>query len=135
MRKSRTSHLGGEGGDVGKGEHHTVGLVPNGKLLCDQALPNDEARLRAVFDQLSTRGRLLLVVDQTNTIGALPVTVARACGHDIAYLPGLSMRRIADFYPGQARPMPARPTSSPVALAPCRTRKTRPVPATASAAC
>nr|WP_279306241.1 transposase [Rhodococcus globerulus] len=37
------------------------------------------------------------------TIGALPVTVARACGHDVAYLPGLSMRRIADLYPGQAK--------------------------------
>lgn len=37
------------------------------------------------------------------TIGALPVTVARACGHDVAYLPGLSMRRITDLYPGQAK--------------------------------
>ncbi len=89
--------------DVGKGEHHAVGLDPNGKRLFDKALPNDETRLRAVFDQLATRGRLLIVVDQPNTIGALPVTVARACGHDIAYLPGLSMRRIADLYPGQSK--------------------------------
>ncbi|OBB47813.1 IS110 family transposase, partial [Nocardia sp. 852002-51244_SCH5132740] len=49
------------------------------------------------------RGPLLIVVDQPNTIGALPVTVARACGHDVAYLPGLSMRRIADLYPGHAK--------------------------------
>lgn len=89
--------------DVGKGEHHAVGLDPSGKRLFDKALHNDEARLRAVFDQLATRGRLLIVVDQPNTIGALPVTVARACGHDIAYLPGLSMRRIADLYPGQSK--------------------------------
>ncbi|MFD3426196.1 IS110 family RNA-guided transposase [Nocardia fluminea] len=89
--------------DVGKGEHHAVGLDPNGKRLFDKALPNDETRLRAVFDQLAARGRLLIVVDQPNTIGALPVTVARACGHDIAYLPGLSMRRIADLYPGQSK--------------------------------
>jgi transposase len=65
--------------------------------------PNDESRLRAVFDKLAAHGRLLIVVDQPNTIGALPVTVARACGHDVAYLPGLSMRRIADLYPGQAK--------------------------------
>ncbi|WP_405160755.1 IS110 family transposase [Nocardia sp. NBC_01499] len=90
--------------DVGKGEHHAVGLdTTDGKRLHDKALPNDEARLRAVFDQLAARGPLLIVVDQPNTIGALPVTVARACGHDVAYLPGLSMRRIADLYPGQAK--------------------------------
>jgi hypothetical protein len=66
-------------------------------------LPNDESRLRAVFDKLAAHGRLLIVVDQPNTIGALPVTVARACGPDVAYLPGLAMRRIADLYPGQAK--------------------------------
>ncbi|WP_433489960.1 IS110 family transposase [Nocardia grenadensis] len=91
------------GVDVGKGEHHAVGLDPAGKRLFDKALPNDESRLRAVFNKLATHGRLLIVVDQPNTIGALPVTVARACGHDVAYLPGLSMRRIADLYPGQAK--------------------------------
>lgn len=91
------------GVDVGKGEHHAVGLDPAGKRLFDKALPNDESRLRAVFDKLATHGRLLTVVDQPNTIGALPVTVARACGDDVAYLPGLSMRRIADLYPGQAK--------------------------------
>lgn len=91
------------GVDVGKGEHHAVGLDPTGKRLHDRALPNDEARLRAVFEKLAAHGPLLIVVDQPNTIGALPVTVARAMGHDVAYLPGLSMRRIADLYPGQAK--------------------------------
>ncbi|SUE28347.1 IS110 family transposase [Nocardia farcinica] len=91
------------GVDVGKGEHHAVGLDPNGKRLFDKALPNDESRLRAVFNKLAAHGPLLIVVDQPNTIGALPVTVARACGHDVAYLPGLAMRRIADLYPGQAK--------------------------------
>ncbi|WP_067837389.1 IS110 family transposase [Nocardia lijiangensis] len=91
------------GVDVGKGEHHAVGLDPNGKRVFDKALPNDESRLRAVFDKLAAHGPLLIVVDQPNTIGALPVTVARACGHDVAYLPGLAMRRIADLYPGQAK--------------------------------
>ncbi|WP_275793017.1 IS110 family transposase [Prescottella equi] len=89
--------------DVGKGEHHAVGLDAAGARLFDKALPNDETRLRAVFDDLAARGPILVVVDQPNTIGALPVTVARACGHDVAYLPGLSMRRVADLYPGQAK--------------------------------
>ncbi|MBM7774760.1 transposase [Actinokineospora baliensis] len=34
---------------------------------------------------------------------ALPVAVARAAGHQVAYLPGLAMRRIADLYPGRAK--------------------------------
>ncbi|MCD2147557.1 IS110 family transposase [Gordonia paraffinivorans] len=89
--------------DVGKGEHHAVGLDPAGTRLFDKALPNDEAKLRAVFDRLAEHGPVLVIVDQPNTIGALPVTVARACGHAVAYLPGLTMRRVADLYPGQAK--------------------------------
>ncbi|BDB62800.1 MULTISPECIES: IS110 family transposase [Rhodococcus] len=89
--------------DVGKGEHHAVGLDPNGTRLFDKALPNDEAKLRSVFDRLAEHGPVLVIVDQPNTIGALPVTVARSCGHAVAYLPGLTMRRVADLYPGQAK--------------------------------
>ena len=89
--------------DVGKGEHHAVGLAPNGKRLHDAPLPNTEARLRALFDRLGRHGRLLVVVDHPASIGALPVAVARACGHQVAYLPGLAMHRIADLHPGTAK--------------------------------
>jgi hypothetical protein len=44
--------------DVGKGEHHAVGLAPDGRLH-DAPLPNAEARLRALFDKLARHGRLL----------------------------------------------------------------------------
>jgi transposase len=89
--------------DVGKGEHHAVGLDPTGKRLHDGPLPNTEPKLRALFDKLAQHGTLLMVVDQPATIGALPVAVARASGHHVAYLPGLAMRRIADLYPGRAK--------------------------------
>ncbi|SFO96566.1 Transposase IS116/IS110/IS902 family protein [Amycolatopsis arida] len=89
--------------DVGKGEHHAVGLDPAGKRLHDGPLPNSEPKLRALFDKLAAHGPLLVVVDQPATIGALPVAVARAAGHRVAYLPGLAMRRIADLYPGRAK--------------------------------
>jgi transposase len=89
--------------DVGKGEHHGVALDRAGKRLYDAALPNDEQRLRALFDRLGRHGRVLVVVDQPATIGALPVTVARASGVEVAYLPGLAMRRIADQHPGKAK--------------------------------
>ncbi len=87
--------------DVGKGEHHGVGLDPTGKRLHDGPLPNSEPKLRALLDKLAAHGSLLVIVDQPATIGALPV--ARACGHQMAYLPGLAMRRIADLYPGTAK--------------------------------
>lgn len=89
--------------DVGKGEHHACALDPAGNRLHDKALPNDEAALAGVFTGLSARGRLLVVVDQPASIGALAVTVARALGVAVAYLPGLAMRRIADVHPGQAK--------------------------------
>jgi len=89
--------------DVGKGDHYAVALDPAGKRLHDGPLPNDEQRLRALFDKLGRHGRVLVVVDQPATIGALPVTVARACGIEVAYLPGLAMRRIADLHPGKAK--------------------------------
>ena len=89
--------------DVGKSDHHAVALDPAGKRLHDAALPNTEAGLRKLFDKLARHGRILAVVDQPSSIGALPVAVARACGHQIAYLPGLVMRRLADLHPGTAK--------------------------------
>lgn len=91
------------GVDVGKGAHHAVALDQTGKRLLDSALPNDEAKLRALITKLKGHGRVLLVVDQPATIGALPVAVARAEGATVAYLPGLAMRRIADLHAGEAK--------------------------------
>ena len=42
-------------------------------------------------------------VDQPATIGALAVAVAQDMGITVGYLPGLSMRRIADLTPGSAK--------------------------------
>ncbi len=89
--------------DVGKDGHHAVALNRDGKRLHDAALVNTETKLRQVFDKLAQYGPVLVVVDQPASIGALPVAVARACGHQVAYLPGLAMRRIADLHPGSAK--------------------------------
>ncbi|WP_433223854.1 IS110 family transposase [Dactylosporangium sp. CS-047395] len=89
--------------DVGKDGHHAVALTREGKRLHDAALVNTEAKLRQVFDRLARHGRVLVVVDQPASIGALPVAVARHGGHQVAYLPGLAMRRIADLHPGAAK--------------------------------
>ncbi|MFY1673645.1 IS110 family transposase [Plantactinospora sp. WMMB334] len=89
--------------DVGKEGHHAVALNREGKRLHDATLPNTETGLRKLFDKLARHGRILAVVDQPASIGALPVAVARACGHQVAYLPGLVMRRLADLHPGTAK--------------------------------
>jgi transposase len=89
--------------DVGKDGHHAVALTRDGKRLHDAALVNSEAKLRQLFDKLARHGTVLVVVDQPASIGALPAAVARDCGHQLAYLPGLAMRRIADLHPGAAK--------------------------------
>ncbi|MEU9457195.1 IS110 family transposase [Streptomyces sp. NPDC048277] len=90
--------------DVGKGEHHATALTPAGKKAFDRRLPNSEPKLREVFAKLIAKhGTVLVVVDQPASIGALPLAVARDAGCKVAYLPGLTMRRIADLYPGEAK--------------------------------
>ena len=89
--------------DVGKSFHHLCALTADGKRVFDRKVDNDETELRTVLTQLLQRGPVLLVVDQPAGIGALPLAVARHLGVDVAYLPGLAMRRIADLHPGQAK--------------------------------
>lgn len=89
--------------DVGKSAHHACALDSNGNRIFDAELPQDQHQLEELLTQLSRQGRVLVVVDQPNTIGALPVAVARELGIEVAYLPGLAMRRIADLHPGHAK--------------------------------
>ncbi|WP_456154675.1 IS110 family RNA-guided transposase [Streptomyces chartreusis] len=90
--------------DVGKGEHHATAVTSAGKKVFDKRLPNSEPKLREVFGKLQAKhGSVLVVVDQPATIGAPPLAVARGMGCEVAYLPGLTMRRIADLYPGEAK--------------------------------
>ena len=89
--------------DVGKSEHWVHALNRAGKKLLDKPLPNDETKLRSLYQDLAKHGTLLVVVDQPATIGALAVAVAQDMEITVAYLPGLSMRRIADLSPGNAK--------------------------------
>lgn len=89
--------------DVGKSTHHACALDGKGTRVFDAELPQDQRRLEQLFAKLAEQGQILVVVDQPNTIGALPVAVARSMGIEVAYLPGLAMRRIADLHPGNAK--------------------------------
>ena len=100
--KQETSTLS-IGIDVGKAEHRATALDSAGKTLFDKILPSNEPRLRDLYKHLAEHGRVLVVVDQPATIGALAVAVAQDMGVTVGYLPGLSMRRIADLSPGNAK--------------------------------
>lgn len=90
--------------DLGKEFHHAHGLTREDKTVHDKRLPNTEPRLLELFTRLVAKfGTVLVIVDQVANIGALPLTVARAAGCRVAYLPGLSMRRAADLHPGEAK--------------------------------
>lgn len=89
--------------DVGKTRHYAVALNRDGERLAGLEVHQDEAELRRLLSDLGCHGKVLVVVDQPRNIGALPVAVARDCGVDVAYLPGLRMRRIADLYPGNGK--------------------------------
>jgi len=89
--------------DVGKSDHWACAVTKDGTKIWNKTLPNDEAKLTKVFQELCTKGPVLVVVDQPATIGALAVAVAQHLGITVAYLPGLTMRRIADMYPGTAK--------------------------------
>ena len=76
--------------DVGKSEHHACALDRDGNKVFDKPLPQLESELAGVFHQLQKLGTVLVIVDQPNTIGALPIAVARDCGCEVGYLPGLA---------------------------------------------
>lgn len=91
--------------DVGKSEHHATALTSNADKVYDKTLPNSEPKLQHLLTKLVTKyGPALLVVDQPATIGALPVAVAQSLDDvEVAYLPGLTMRRVADLHAGSAK--------------------------------
>jgi transposase len=89
--------------DVARETHHAVALDDHGHRLIDRPLPNAEPDLAGLFEDLEGHGRVLVVVDQLASIGALAIAVARSRGIAVAYLPGLAMRRIADLYPGETK--------------------------------
>ena len=65
------------GVDVGKSEHHAVAFDRSGKRLYDKALPNDEARLRAVIEKLKRRGQVLLVAEFALELHPIPAARER----------------------------------------------------------
>lgn len=92
------------GVDVGKTSHYAVALDRDGSVLASRAVAQDEQAIRQLLADLAgDPSRILLVVDQPATVGALMVAVARDAGVQVGYLPGLAMRRLAEVHPGEAK--------------------------------
>lgn len=91
--------------DIGKSDHHATALTADGKKVYDKQLPNSQPKLLQLLTKLvAQHGPALLVVDQPATIDALPVAVAQSLeGVAVAYLPGLTMRRVANLHAGNTK--------------------------------
>ncbi|MFR7426435.1 MAG: IS110 family transposase [Bifidobacterium pullorum] len=83
--------------------HHACALDHDGNTILDTPVDQDEKQLRRTIVKLQRRGTVLVIVDQPNTIGSLPLTVARDMGARTAYLPGDAMRKAAQLLPGGSR--------------------------------
>ena len=79
--------------DVGKSEHWATALSRDGRKALDKALPNDEDRLREVYQRLQAKGQVLVVVDQPATIGALAGARRRPGSHRRLAHPGRAEAR------------------------------------------
>lgn len=90
------------GFDVGKSAHRACAVSrATGEVLFNKALENREG---SIDEAPALAGRnALVVVDQKRNIGALVLERARAAGMEVAYLPGLTMKRARDMFPGTAK--------------------------------
>ncbi|MDQ3654583.1 MAG: IS110 family transposase [Chloroflexota bacterium] len=91
------------GVDVGQSHHHAIGCDRTGAPILTQVVANTEAASRTGLASAGAADAVRLVVDQPARIGALPVAVAPAMGITVDYLPGLTMRQLAELLPGTAK--------------------------------
>ena len=94
------------GVDVGKAAHYVQVIGPDGEVVFDRPVPNDEAAIRALIAEAAGHGPVVLVIDQPSSMAQLLLTLAAELDVAVAYVTGLQMRRAADLYAGQAKTDP-----------------------------
>ena len=94
------------GVDIAKGKHYACAMSATGEALFARAVPNDEAAIRRMINDVAGHGRPALVVDTTSSAAVLALTVAAQVAIPVAYVTGLAMRRAADLYAGAAKTDP-----------------------------
>ena len=88
--------------DVGKDKHYAVALDRSGARLLQRELPQDETRLRDADRWAGPTARCWRSSTSQTRSGRCR-RGRPAEGIEVAYLPGLAMRRIADLHPGTAK--------------------------------
>jgi len=96
--------------DVGKQDHHACALDAGGKRLFDAPLPQDQKRLEELFSELTAHGPVLVIVDQSNTIGALATRWPDRWISKWPTCPGWRCGGSLIFTPARPRPTPETPT-------------------------
>lgn len=87
--------------DVGKENHYPCALDADGKRLFDKALHRTRTGSATCSPSCRSTGGCCWSLTKPNTIGALPVAVAR--DRPVAYLPGSAMHKAAQHLPGGAK--------------------------------
>lgn len=95
-------------------------MTVDGTTLWNKPPPLNEAKRTKVYLDLSVKGAVLVVADEPANIGALDIAVAQHLSTTVAHLPRLTMRRVADMYPGTAKADENMLSSSMTRPAPCR---------------
>jgi transposase len=87
------------GVDVGKESHTLVALRSSDQeRILTKTVPQDEARIRNVLEGLSSKGSLLVTVDQTGNIGKLLIAVAHTMDLDVAFLTPHDFHQLSESY-------------------------------------
>ena len=89
--------------DVGKGVTPRLRPGPRRDKALRPSAAQRRGRLRCVLSELSRHGRILVIVDQPASNGALAIAVTGSLGIDVDNLPDLAMRRIADRHPKEGK--------------------------------
>jgi transposase len=90
--------------DAGKEFHWTHILDASGEKLLSRKVTNDEAALSALIDEaLSFAEEVVWAIDQPGGGATLLLGLLWERGHRVLYMPGLTVDRSRDTYPGESK--------------------------------
>ena len=87
------------GFDIGKFDHHVIAIRGSDqKTVFSERIAQDEKRIKEVISAFSTKGRVLVTVDQKGSIGRLVTSVAKGLGVDVGFLTPADFYHFAEGY-------------------------------------
>lgn len=89
--------------DVGKIMHAATVMAADGTIRKRRTVAQNESALRAFLTEVRQDGSVTRVVDQCASIGQMVCAVAHELEIPVQYLPGSTLRAVADTFPGQTK--------------------------------